>query len=501
VAKRRGNTQTGANHAHYFYPAVAGLMGLAFVAGFGLRQSAPPRVTLQPATRIAQANSVAHLAHSPAGGAILRTAANALGEAPPENAARARRTFDTVYNLVRQYYVDRLPGDRKMAYGAARAMVQSLNDPQCYFLEPEQFALLESEAQGRYPGVGVSFFVRPRKQDGYTEHKIVVISAVPGSPAARAGLKPGDVITHVDDRWVLGYDPFLAANRLADRLDKPGATDADEAAYRKEYEAATKRRAGGMNLFAAQMVLRGDANTIKSLKLAPESRKLTVERPGSPAPLVLEMESKATLAPPVSAKTLPSGEGYVRVTAFTNRTGAEFREAIKTLPPSAPLVLDLRGNAGGVLESALEVEALLTPKGTEGAFAQQVIAGGKPVPVAARAPAGAKRSVVVLVDGGTASVSEALAASLADKGVATLVGGKTFGEATVQAAYTLPDGAAFVISTGRLLSPERRTEWAGTGLTPSVSLAAGLTEEQTLARAADVARNVPRVAAKKPGAK
>lgn len=428
---------------------------------------------------------------------MLRAAANAITEAPPENAARARRTFDTVYNLVRQYYVDRLPGDRKMAYGAVRAMIQSLNDPQCYFLEPEQYALLEAEAGGRYPGIGVSFFVRPQKRDGYTEHKIIVISAVPGSPAARAGLKAGDVITHIDDKWVLGYDPFLNANRMADRLEKPGATEADEAAYRKEVEAANKRRAGGINLFAAQMVLRGDLNTLKTLKLSPDKRKLTVERPGVEAPLVLEMEPKSTVAPPVLAKTLPTGEGYIRVAAFTNRTGAEFRDALKSLPEGAGLVLDLRGNAGGVLDSALEVEAQLVPKGTGGAFAQQMVVGSKAVPVASQTAAGAKRNIVILVDSGTASVSEALAASLVDKGVATLVGGKTFGEATVQAAYTLPDGAAFVLSTGRMQSPERKTEWAGVGLVPTVTLAGGLTDDQTVARAADVVRNLPRVAAKK----
>lgn len=492
--------------ASLFYPILAAAIGAAFATGYTLRHNATPRLAVRPATQIAQAGG--HLAYNPfapenflsparpADGEMLRAAIGALGNSPPagDGMERSRRTFDTVYNLVRQYYVDRLPSDRKMSYGAIRSMLSSLNDPNCYFLEPEQYALLEAEAQGRYPGIGISFNVRPQKRDGYTEHKIVVVSALPNSPAANAGLKSGDVITHIDGKWVLGYDPFLQANKLAAKLDSPIASQEDEAAFRKEADSARKRFSGGISLFAAQMALRGDRKTITDCKLPTEKRVLTIERSGVKEPLTIEMVPNATEVASLEVKTLATGESYIRVPAFTTKTAAEFKHALEGLPKNGGLVLDLRGNAGGVLDAALEVEGLLTPAGVRGAFVQQIAFGGKQIPVKAKDGKASRRPIAVLVNNGTASVAEALAASLADKGIATLVGGKTFGDGMMQAAYTLPDGAAFVLTVGKMISPSKHTDWSGIGLIPEVQIAATLGEEQVLARAVEALKHRSQVA-------
>jgi carboxyl-terminal processing protease len=372
-----------------------------------------------------------------------------------------------------------------MSHGAIQAMISSLNDPNCYFLEPEQFALLDAEGAGRFSGIGSSLYVRSLKRNGYTDYKIVIVAPLPGSPAEKAGLKPGDVITHVDGKWVLGYDPFLKANKLAERIQAHD-TDADEEALRKEVDAARRKAQGGIGLLPAQMVLRGDRKTIAQLKLPADKRTVTVERPGAAQPITVTLDPATIVAPALSSRTLSDGIGYVKIPIFTEKTTEEFRTALASLPEDRGLILDLRGNPGGLLDAAMNVEALLSDSGT---FGYEVVAGGKQTPLkaATTATAGPARKVIVLVNRGTASVAEAVAASLVDQGVATIVGGQTFGDASVQMAYSLPDGSAFVLSTGKMVGP-RRTDWSTTGLMPKVAMAQETPDDQVISKAADLLR-------------
>ena len=224
-----------------FYSSLTLLAVGAFVAGSRLRESGASRLTRLPVTRLAQGGPAAESGY----------AFRAAGSSAPdvlrgdEDNANARRTFETIYNLVEQYYVDKLPSDTQMSYGAIKGMVASLNDPNCYFAEPDQFSLIEAEQKGRYAGIGASIIVRAQPRDGYTEYKLVVAAPIPGSPAEKTGLKPGDVITHVDGRWALGYDPFLRANKMADRLERR-ADEEQTDALRKEYDAARQRMSGGI---------------------------------------------------------------------------------------------------------------------------------------------------------------------------------------------------------------------------------------------------------------
>jgi carboxyl-terminal processing protease len=145
-------------------------------------------------------------------------------------------------------------------------------------------------------------------------------------------------------------------------------------------------------------------------------------------------------------------------------------------------VLDLRGNGGsGSLEAAQMVDAALTQGGT---FAVEVGKGGKRTPLASPVSQSRRpRPVAVLVDGGTASFAEALAASLVDKGVGTLVGPtRTFGDGLMQQLYPLPDGSGFVLTTGKVVGP-RGTDWHNAGLSPRAPLATDATEEQAVAAA------------------
>jgi carboxyl-terminal processing protease len=469
-----------------FLPTVVILAGAAYGAGSYLRQKEPNRVRVTP-TRLAQATVADN------GNFAVAAAPNQRGRGGDADTESARRTFETVYNHVKQYYVDRLPGDRAMSYSTLRSMLSSLNDPNCYFLEPEQYRLLLAESEGTYQGIGAALAVRPRKQDGYTDNKVMVVAPMPGSSAEKAGLKPGDVITHVDGRWILGYDPYLKANKLAERFRTMG-TEEEENELRREVENARRREKGGISLFRAQMLLRGDRRILRELNLTPDKRVVTVQRPGVGSPLKLEIWTGRIAVPAISQRALSEDAGYIRIPVFTAETAAQVRKALNSFPAGAGIILDLRGNPGGLLDGAMEVEAALAPSTAPQTFGYEVQTGGKMTTLKATTPAsGSRRPVVVLVDKGTASVAEALAASLADKGVATLVGGRTFGDATVQMAFALPDGSAFVLNTGRMQSP-RRAEWANVGLPPAVPVAPNTEEQQIVNKAVAVLKTSPRVA-------
>lgn len=459
-----------------FISALAVGTGAAFATGAHLRDRIPQRNTVvTPHTQYAQASENGKTAF---GGMSLPRRTS-------DDGAVGMSTFETVYQLVEQNYVDKLPEDRKLSQGAVKGMLSTLNDPSSIFLDKEQHDLVVAEGEGRFAGIGAALQIRPINREGYTEYKIIVVAPVAGSPAEKAGLKSGDVITHVDGKWVLGYDPFLKFNKLAKKI-QDRENDADEDEARKELEAAKKRAIGGITLHGAQLALRGDVSTVKKLKLDAAKRTVTVERTGVKEPLKLTMETAGiTEVQPVSSKTLTGGVGYVRVSLLTPKAVEEFRSALTTVPTDKGLVLDLRGNSGGGLEAARGIAAAFAP-GSPLGF--EVGAGGKSVSLKAadaEAPAKQVSKVAVLVDNGTARYAEMLAAALADRGIGTLVGGPTFGGASVQKLYTLADGSGFTLTTGKVISPNR-VDWQGKGLVPRVKVAANATDEQVLGKALDL---------------
>jgi carboxyl-terminal processing protease len=287
------------------------------------------------------------------------------------------------------------------------------------------------------------------------------------------------VVTHVNGRWVLGSNPMLEVDRLYKKVQNKDATEEE---LDKATEAATARIRGGISLVAAFLKLRTGSG---------DKLNLTVQRAGSPKPLPVSLTTAVTPVEAASSRavTAPGGgeAGYLRLGAFSDRTGKALRDALAALPEGAPLVLDLRGNPGGTLDAAQAVDAALTQGGT---FTVQVGPGGKKTNIASPISQTRKpRPVAVLVDAGTASTAEALAASLADKGVGVVVGAsRTFGDGLMQTLYPLPDGSGFLLTTGKFVGP-RGTDWNGAGLAPSVTLPAGATDDQAIAAALSALRS------------
>jgi carboxyl-terminal processing protease len=462
------------------------LVGGAYVAGQRLRT-----VNSSPLTpvRLVQNNGTP-LTRLVSGGSSIGLHGNP--NVTPQDAESGQDVFDTVYGLVKDNYYSKLPTETKMAQGAVKTMIASLEDANSFYLEPQQYQLVKAEGQGKYAGIGAALQIKSLPQDGYNDHQLVVVSALPGSPAEKVGLKTGDVIASIEGRNILGYNPLIPFSKVAKRFQDKEATEEE---FEKSRLATISKLRGSIGHFAAFMLLRGDKSEVKKLtsidanakptvppKKEPEkpdpkdmiankaSYVLLVQRKGVKEPIKFTITPSMTEVPPLISGTLADKTLQIKIPFFAETTGEEFEKAIAMLASDAPgITLDLRGNPGGFFEAAQKINGIL---GGGKILATEVGVRGKRVTLPSEtAPLASRPPVTVLVDKGTAATAEALAAALADAGVATIVGTPTFGDAQVVNLYTLADGSAFTLTTGKLISPKERN-WAGTGLTPTRTVAA-----------------------------
>ncbi len=330
------------------------------------------------------------------GRAALATAAarqSGVDGMPWEDARRLAEILERV----KLEYVDEVD-DHELMENAVRGLVSGL-DPYSAYLDRDEYDEIRLSTSGSYPGIGVEVAA---EQDG-----IKVLRPIADSPADRAGLRTGDVIVRIDDA------PVLA--------------DVD----------------------AAIDQMRGPAGT---------QVKLSVRRPGAPQVVDLALERAQVEVHSVSSQRLDAGFGYLRIVSFSDTTAQDVTRAVTNLlaqqgdEPLKGLVIDLRNNPGGVLDSAVEV-------------ADAFLASGVIVTADGRTPdarfrmdatpgellAGAR--IAVLVNGGSASAAEILAGALKDNGRAVLVGRRTYGKGSVQTVIPLADGRALKLTTSHYSTP------------------------------------------------
>lgn len=349
----------------------------------------------------------------PAAGEAAKTAEAQTSKVPLEEIRR----YVSVFNVVKQAYVEPVE-DSKLMQSSIRGLLLDL-DPHSVYLVRSDAEAFDADSNGAYDGIGVEVQPQP---DG----TILVIAPIDDTPAARAGVKPGDIIIAVDGKPLT---PELA-----------------------------------------------DSNPLRG---APGSKTvLTVQREGTPKPLELTVQRETIRISSVRGKMLEPGYGYLRISAFQADTANDFEQQLDGLQAQAGgaaggkglqgLVLDLRSNPGGLLTSAVQIADDLLEKG-----AIVSTRGRNPVADAAfnATPGDRMRGapVVVLVDAGSASASEVLAAALRDNQRAQVVGSRTFGKGSVQTVLPLDNGDAVKLTTARYYTPSGKSIQAR-GIEPDVVL-------------------------------
>jgi carboxyl-terminal processing protease len=309
---------------------------------------------------------------------------------------------------------------------AIAAMVRKTGDGWGRYIPPGETAAFEDGIDGRYSGIGAWLASTP---DGGVS--ITAIAA--GSPASEAGLARHDEVVAVDGRTIEG----ASATRVADLLRGEPGTIAD----------VSVRRGTSIRTFSIQ---RGETGAVA----------VVVTRP----------------APGIAS---------FAIRAFTRGVGRQLREAIASAAtPVDGIILDLRGNGGGLLAEAVDVASVFLDGGRVVSYATRD--EGDHI-LDALGEGDVRTPLVVLVDGSTASAAEVVAAALQDRGRAAIVGAQTFGKGTVQAHYHLSDGGLLELTVARYVTPAGRVI-DGLGVTPDIAVST--TGAQAQARALEVLRGL-----------
>jgi len=428
---------------------VVGLAGAAFLAGASLR--AKQDVFSLPQESTVQASALIKL--TPEQMPVkIESIAKAQGD------VRHRELLNSVLKLVQAHYVDKITAaeETKMARGAVQGMLDSIGDPDTRFVDPKESKLLDDAAAGRFHGIGAILALKREKQGDEETHKLIVVTPMPGSPAEKAGIRPGDVISDVGGKWVIAYDPGFA------KLNKAMQNqDIDKLSYKKGWQEAEEKLKNGLSISSALDELTAKTSGETTLR---------IERPGHKEPIELKVQYRDTVVDPVTSRMLDKRIGYIRISQFNPRAAKEFPVELTKMRNAGAkaLVIDLRNSPGGLLDTATGIAAQLTGGGNLAVIREQTTRRTIRVPKtkAIGLP------VTALINNGTASVAELVAAVLKESGVATLVGTRTFGDGLIQTPLVLRDSSAALITTGKMLTP-KGVDFTGSGVKPDKEVADG----------------------------
>lgn len=318
--------------------------------------------------------------------------------------------FNTVLKEADLFYVDSLDVNKVVRVGI-NSMLNSL-DPYTEYYNKEDMEVFNTQITGEYAGIGAGI--------GYKDGKVVITEPFEGKPAAKAGLKVGDIILDID-----GLDMTTAP----------------------EVEGEAK----GQTLSSyVSSHLKGQPGTTINVR---------VERPGQKKPLTLKVvREKITMDVVPFYGMLTPKVGYINLNSFTDKSASEVKNAFADLKKQGAesLIFDLRQNGGGVMEEAIQIVNMFVPKGklvvsTKGKMKQWDRTYRTTVE-----PTDLEIPLVVLIDKGSASASEIVAGSLQDMDRAVLIGERTFGKGLVQATREIPYGGGMKVTTSKYYIPSGR---------------------------------------------
>jgi len=322
-------------------------------------------------------------------------------------------TFTAVYSQIKQLYVDEID-DETMFKNAIKGLVEGL-DPHSSFLDPEDQSDLSENTMGRFGGVGIVI--------GTEGSFIEIISPIDDTPAYRAGLQAGDIILKIDDQNV---------NQI--------------------------------NLEEGVKLMRGAPGT---------KVKLTIGRPDI-APFVVEITREIITIVSAKGLLLDEGIGYIRISQFQNPTAKLVKDMVSELVTDNnkkldSLILDLRNNPGGLLNSSIDVANLFIDSQGIVVYTEGRTPSSKVTFPAKRGDILNGAPIVVLMNKGSASASEIVAGALQDHKRAIIMGQESFGKGSVQSMLSLEDGFGLKLTTARYYTPSGRSIQAK-GIVPDVYL-------------------------------
>ncbi|MGC3874085.1 S41 family peptidase [Halomonas sp. GXIMD04776] len=327
------------------------------------------------------------------------------------------QTFAEVFERIKRAYVDEVD-DSTLLRNAMRGMLGEL-DPHSTYLSSKDFEALRESTEGEFGGIGIEVGL----QDG----QLTIIAPIDDTPAAEAGLQPRDAILRID-------------GKITDRL----------------------------SLEEAVTLMRGEPGS---------EIEITILRDGENTPRTVTLTREIIRNESVKSEILEPGYGYLRISQFQNSTGKQVRDALAKLSKKAPLdglILDLRNNPGGVLDSAIEVADAFLDSGlvvyTEGRLPDSDMRfSATPSTAAPDVP------MVVLINGGSASAAEIVAGALQDQRRAVIMGTTSFGKGSVQQVMPLGNGDGVKLTTALYFTPEGRSIQAK-GIAPDVEVVRGRLE-------------------------
>jgi carboxyl-terminal processing protease len=343
---------------------------------------------------------------------------------------RQLNLFGDIFERVRAHYVEK-PDDSKLVESAINGMLNGL-DPHSSYMDSKSFRDMQVQTRGEFGGLGIEVTM----EDGFVK----VVAPIDDTPAAKAGVRAGDIITHLDDDPVQG----LTLNQAVEKM-------------------------------------RGPENSKIRLK---------VMRKGNDGPIEIAIVRAKILVRSVRSKVQGEDVGFIRITQFTEQTTDGLRKAITDISSQIPndklkgYIIDLRNNPGGLLDQAISVSDAFLERGeivsTRGRDPDETqrfnarpgdLTKGKPV--------------IVLINGGSASASEIVAGALQDHRRATLLGTRSFGKGSVQTIIPLGSGnGALRLTTARYFTPSGRSIQAK-GISPDIEVLQEVPEE-VKARAVEI---------------
>lgn len=323
------------------------------------------------------------------------------------NVESEQQRMQEVYETILQYHLS-TPSAEQLTDAAIRGMIESLNDPYTTYMTQEEYEAFFNQIEGSYSGVGM----RVEEKDG----QVVVLSTFDGSPAQKAGVKTNDMIIRVNGEDVIG----LTVEELVTKIKGPNGSK------------------------VSITVLRGKQE------------------------LTFDMVRAQISIPLIESKLLESGVGYIQVMSFGGEVHQTFAQHLDNLEQMDMngLIIDLRGNPGGLLHSSLLMSELFIPSGNT---LLHVKNNSGQQDTYLSEGAGYDKPVVILVDGGSASASEVFTGALRDNGIAKVVGTRSFGKGLVQQIIPLQSGGVIKLTVQEYFTPNM-TKINGIGINPDITV-------------------------------